>query len=65
MMNISLYDIKLFRVRKSWNDIKSQTGTFFDLENAIVAAKKSGQNVYDNHKRCIWSFKENMKNDRI
>lgn len=57
-MKLSLCDIKLFRVRSSWNDIKSQSGAFFIFENAVEAAKKSKQNIYDNSKRCVWNYKE-------
>lgn len=57
-MKLSLCDVKLFRVRSSWEDIKSQSGAFFIFENAVEAAKKAGQNVYDNYKRCVWNFKE-------
>lgn len=64
-MKLSLCDIKIFRVRKNWNDIKSQTGAFFIFENAVEAAKKSGQNVYDNKKQCVWNYKEELKNGRI
>ena len=57
-MKLSLCDIKLFRVRSSWDDIKSQSGAFFIFENAVEAAKKSKQNIYDNSKRCVWNYKE-------
>ena len=50
-------DIELFRVRKSWLNIASQVGAFFLFENAIEAAKKSGCNVYDSKKRCVWKYK--------
>lgn len=64
-MKNSLYDIKIFRVRSSWDDIKSQTGAFLLLENAVEVAKKSGQNVYDNKKQCVWNYKEELKNGKI
>lgn len=49
----------IYRVRKEFDDIKSQKGAFFILENAIQTAKRYGCNVYDNNKNCIWNFKEN------
>ena len=64
-MKNSLYDIKIFRVRSSWDDIKSQTGAFLLLENAVEGAKKSGQNVYDNKKQCVWNYKEELKKGKI
>ena len=51
-------DAELYRVRKSWNDIASQKGVYFLLENAIETAKKYGCNVYDNKKNCVWNYKE-------
>ncbi|MBQ3057611.1 MAG: hypothetical protein IJD00_01510 [Clostridia bacterium] len=57
-MKLSLCDVQLFRVRSSWDDIKSQSGAFFIFENAVEAAKKSKQNIYDNSKRCVWNYKE-------
>ena len=39
--------INFFRVRKSFEDIKSQKGAFFSLEAAIKTAKKYRFNVYD------------------
>ena len=39
-----------YRVRKSWNDAKSQLGAFNDLANAkALAAKHSGYHVYDSN----------------
>lgn len=64
-MKLSFCDIKIFRVRKSWDDIKSQTGAFLIFENAVEAAKKSGQNVYDNKKQCVWNYKEELKNGKL
>ena len=64
-MKNSLCDIKIYRVRSSWGDIKSQTGAFLLFENAVEAAKKSGQNVYDNKKQCVWNYKEELKNGKI
>ncbi len=58
-------DVKIFRVRNAWDDIKSQSGAFFIFENAVEAAKKSKQNVYDNLKRCVWNYKEECNNGKI
>lgn len=49
--------IKIYRVRKSFDDIKNQKGAFFLLENAINLAKKTRCNVYDGDKNCIWQYK--------
>ena len=65
MMNLCIYDIKLFRVRNAFDDIKSQTGVFYIFENAIAAAKKSQQNVYNYKKECVWNYKEELKNGKI
>ena len=48
--------MEIYRVRKSFNDIKSQTGAFFILENAIKQAKKTKRNVYDGNKICLFSY---------
>lgn len=37
----------LYRVRKSWEDSKSQKGAFKNLNSAIELAKKNGYKVYD------------------
>lgn len=37
---------QMYRIRKSWSDVKSQIGAYKDLNNAI-AAWKSGYYVYD------------------
>ncbi len=47
--------MKYYTVRKSAEDIKSQKGAFFMLENAIAKACKTNRNVYDQDKNCIWS----------
>ena len=58
-------DIKLFRVRNSCEDIKSQTGAFFIFENAVEVAKKTKQNIYDYKKNCVWNYEEELKNGKI
>ena len=64
-MKISFYDITIYRVRENWNDIKTQAGAFYIFENAVEVARKSGLNVYDNKKHCVWNYKEELKNGRI
>ena len=63
--SIYYYEIKLFRVRNSWGDIKSQTGAFLIFENAVAAAKQTKQNVYNYKKECVWNYKEEIKNGKI
>ncbi len=50
-------DIEIFRVRKSFYNIKSQKGAFFILENAIITAQKHKCNVYNNKKECVWEYR--------
>ena len=47
--------MEIYTVRKSANDIKSQKGAFFMLENAIKIATKTRCNVYDSNKNCVWN----------
>lgn len=51
---------QFFRVRRSWEDIKSQKGAFLILENAISLAKKTKCNIYNNQKECVWNYKEEV-----
>lgn len=53
----------IYRVRKSFDDIKSQTGAFFIFDNAVNKAYKTRRNVYDDCKNCVWSYIDN-KNER-
>ena len=50
----------IYRVRKKFDNIKSQRGAYFVLESAIKMALKTGCNVYDNNGNCIWKFNENI-----
>lgn len=50
--------MKFYIVRKSKDNIKSQKGAFFLLENAIKKARKTKCNVYDEQKNCVWNFKK-------
>ncbi len=52
--------IKLYRVRKSFSDIKSGKGSFFTLEAAIKTAKRYGLKVFD-HKGNILFDASNLK----
>jgi N-acetylmuramoyl-L-alanine amidase len=45
----------LYRVRKTWADIKSQIGAYGDLQNAIDLAKKNvGYEVYDSTGKQVY-----------
>ena len=50
--------IKIYRVRKSFADLRSQKGAYFILENAIVRAEKTKCNVYDETGNCIWNYEK-------
>jgi flagellum-specific peptidoglycan hydrolase FlgJ len=45
---------KLYRVRKSWEDVKSQTGAYAVLENGIANCQE-GYSVYDWNGKCVYS----------
>ena len=45
---------KLYRVRKSWDDVKSQIGAFKNLDNAKKACT-SGYTVYDENGKTIFT----------
>ena len=47
-----------YRVRKSADDIDSQTGAFAVLQNAVEKAKMTGLNVYDLSGNLVWEYKE-------
>lgn len=50
----------LYRVRKSWNDIKSQLGAYEDLNNAIDCAKKTkGYSVFDGKGKSVYTPSNN------
>ncbi len=59
-MKTCFYDIKIYRVRKNWDDIKSGAGAFFIFENAVRVAKETGCNVYNNKKQCVWNYKQEI-----
>ena len=47
---------RLYRIRKTWSDIKSQIGAYKDLENAKKACK-SGYTVFDWNGKAVYSKK--------
>jgi len=47
-------EINIFRVRKSFGDIKSQMGAFFTFEAAAKTAEKYKLNVYDGGGKLIF-----------
>ncbi len=53
--------MEIYRVRKSFEDIKSQRGAFFLLENAIKKASETGCSVYDGNKKCVWEYNSNIR----
>lgn len=44
---------QIYRVRKDWNDHKSQIGAFRNLDNARAAALETGLNIYDERGREV------------
>lgn len=49
---------ELYRVRASWQKAETQTGAFYDLDNAIAQANRSQQNVYSSKGKLVYSFKK-------
>lgn len=48
----------LYRVRKSWKDVKSQKGAFYDLSNARKCADKNkGYSVFDESGKAVYTSK--------
>lgn len=48
----------LYRVRKSWKDVKSQKGAFYDLSNAKKCADKNkGYSVFDESGKAVYTSK--------
>ena len=50
---------QLYRVRKSWNDAKSQIGAFSSLDNAKKACK-SGYSVFDANGNIVYPAKKSI-----
>ena len=48
---------QLYRVRKSWTDVKSQIGAFSSLENAKKVCK-AGYSVFDNSGKAVYTVAE-------
>ena len=58
-------EITIYRVRKSFRDIKSQKGAFFLFASAVKCAQKHLLNLYDNKGKILFSavpsrFKEKI-----
>lgn len=51
-------EITIYRVRKSFKDIKSQKGAFFLFESAVKTAQKHKLNVYDNEGKILYQHKK-------
>ena len=51
-------EITIYRVRKSFGDIKSQKGAFFLFETAVKTAQKHKLNVYDNNGKLLYKYKK-------
>lgn len=48
----------LYRVRKTWKDVKSQNGAFYDLSNAKKCADKNkGYSVFDENGKAVYTSK--------
>lgn len=45
----------MYRVRKTWADVKSQVGAYTVLSNAKKKADETGLNVYDASGNCVYS----------
>lgn len=52
----------LYRVRKSWQDVASQTGAYSQIENAVNACV-DGYNVYDSDGIVVYTHKQIAKDD--
>lgn len=48
----------LYRVRKTWKDVKSQKGAFYDLSNAKRCAEQNkGYSVFDENGKAVYTSK--------
>ena len=54
-------EITIYRVRKSFGNIKSQKGAFYLFAAAVKCAEKHRLNVYDNKGKLLFS---GMKRNR-
>lgn len=56
----------LYRVRKSWEDIKSQIGAYSIFDNAKKAADQNkGYKVFDENGKVIYPIETKIKNDYL
>lgn len=56
----------MYRVRKSWSDVKSQIGAFTVLANAKLKADEvPGYKVYDNSGKCVYTPKTAKKTNEL
>ena len=53
-------DKQLYRVRKSWSDVKSQLGAFSSLDNAKKACK-AGYSVFDESGKAVFTATKSLK----
>lgn len=51
-------EITIYRVRKSFQDIKSQKGAFLIFETAVKMAEKYRINVYNNEGKLLYGCEE-------
>lgn len=51
-------EITIYRVRKSFHNLKSQKGAYFLFETAVKIAKKYRLNVYDNEGNILYRYKK-------
>lgn len=51
-------EITIYRVRKSFQNLKSQKGAYFLFETAVKIAKKHRLNVYDNEGNLLYKHKK-------
>lgn len=56
---------EIYRVRKSWTDVKSQIGAFTDLNHAIALADEKGYNVYNSKGSNVHSGKKETQIYRV
>ena len=50
-------EFNIYRVRKNFDDIKSQKGAYFTFSAAVKIAEKYGLNVYDNNGKLLFCAK--------
>lgn len=56
---------QIYRVRTSWDDVKSQTGVFKNLDNAKKSCK-AGYSVFDENGTAVFTAeKVHKKGDKI